>query len=298
MQSDPVGRKAAVEDGPAAFASPEQIPALTSLWLTAFPEDQPVEIARFFQTVFRPECCLVSTVDGRPASMAFLLPAVLETGSGAFSLQYIYAAATLPDFRGQGMFGRLLRRAQELGRDQGLVASFLRPAGAGLAQYYERFGYRPFFRAVDERIFVDPSGEPVSLRPVSPARYASLRGGALSGTTAWVRWPEELTAYAAESARRVGGEVIGAGGGCALCEPQGTTLFIREWLPAPGIQGERALRRAVSSRFPLSEWTRRRPAREGETAAPFGWLCPLTEDAARVFDRLRDRNPYMGLAFD
>ncbi len=132
--------------------TPDQIPALKAIWAASFPEDPPEAIEDFFARCFRPEECLTAFEGGEPVSMAFLLPALYQRGGKAFPVQYIYAAATLPAWRGRGIFGALLRGALEEGRRRGQFASFLHPGEPSLAAYYGRFGYRAGFRAAVDRL--------------------------------------------------------------------------------------------------------------------------------------------------
>lgn len=97
--------------------------------------------------LYRPADCMVEFRDDQPVSMAFLLPAVWHNGADAYPVQYIYAAATLPAYRGRGLFGSLLKRAHEEALRRGQAASFLRPGEPSLTAYYRRFGYENWFAA-------------------------------------------------------------------------------------------------------------------------------------------------------
>ena len=132
------------------LADAQEAPELKKLWRLSFPEDTEEGVAFFFQRVFQPLNCVVFRQEGRPVSMAFLLPAVLHTPEGPTALHYLYAAATRPDRRGRGLFTRVLCETFRVGRERGVEASCLLPAEQGLAAYYARFGYRPFFRTVIE----------------------------------------------------------------------------------------------------------------------------------------------------
>lgn len=281
------------------FAAREQVPALKDIWHACFPEDGPEEIARFFETLFRPEECLVRCDGGRPVSMVLLLPAVWRAGETELSAQYIYAAGTLPAYRGRGLFGALLREAHDVGRRRGAAISFLRPGEESLFAYYARFGYEPLFRAGVQRL---SAAEMEALAAGGDAwttydgDYAALREQALAGYPGpHMDWGAHIAGYAADSARRLGGEVFVCRGGrypaCALCEPAGDMLFVRELLDSEG--REAGFYRAACARFPqASGGIVRRPAAHGGEA--FGMLArlrPLTFPAGTAA-------PYMGLALD
>lgn len=290
-----------------AFASPDMVPEILSLWMDAFPNDTKQDVCGFLEAAFSPERCLVMLDNGRPISMVFMLTAELEfdkTGSlkKPFPLQYIYAAATLTAYRRQGIFGRLLEKALETARGQGMQASFLRPAEPGLYSYYKRFGYRPFFWAVTEQVsrtqFLTESccaDKPTEIR-ISGGM--AERGRLLQKNSVWVCWPDYLLNYALESAEKNGGGSIAVDGGWALCEPAGSFLMVREWLCEP--RAETALRCAVDERFHADAVVLRKPAvfSSDPGAEPFGMICPLTKEADRLLVQFEDQWPYMGLAFD
>lgn len=294
------GRAAEPETLEIGVSGPEQRAEIEEIWRASFPEDSAAARALFLDRLLPCGYCLSGSVGGRPVTMAFLLPAELETGTAVLPLQYIFAAATLPACRGRGLFGRLLRQALERAREQGIAASFLRPAEPGLAAYYERFGYRPFFRSAAERVGREtfhpagalPAGGFALLEDERNA--AAFRNAALEGRPVWVRWPDELAALAADAAGLSGGGAFAGEGGFALCEPAGDTLFIRDWSCRPA--AEKELRAAVAAHFPQREIALSRPAAPGE-GEPFGWLCPL--NGGRGFwASLEKKSPYLGLAFE
>ena len=127
------------------FARPEDRPALSRLWLACFPGDTMETVRAVFGRLALETECLVAAPDGFPVSMLLLLPQRYAAAGRSLPVQYIYAAATLPAYRGRGYCGALLKAAFEVGRSRGQAASFLRPASQGLTDYYTQFGYRPFF---------------------------------------------------------------------------------------------------------------------------------------------------------
>lgn len=110
-----------------AYARPEQASDLKTIWLRSFPGDTGEDVDAFFSALFRPEECLVYLAEGQPVSMTFALPAVFRAQGESVPVQYIYAASTLPEWRGRGFSGRLLEFTCGQGARQGMAASFLRP---------------------------------------------------------------------------------------------------------------------------------------------------------------------------
>ena len=185
----------------AELSRPDQIPALKAIWAASFPEDSHELIDRAFGRLYRPADCMVECRAGRPVSMAFLLPAVWHNGTSTYPVQYIYAAATLPAYRGQGLFGALLRQAHEEASRRGQAASFLRPGEPSLTAYYRRFGYENWFTAAVLRL---------SREELAASLLDSLGGaaGQAGGGYRFRRadWPRRLCAV-----RKGGGYPAGAG---------------------------------------------------------------------------------------
>lgn len=279
-----------------AAAEGRDRPAVREIWLACFPDDTPETAEYFLKRLWAPGRCLVGRLDGRAVTMAFLLPAELVTASGVLPLRYVFAAATLPAYQGRGCFSSLLRHAHALAEAEGAAALFLRPAEPGLAAYYERFGYRPYFTAVEEDAAFGGRISPAEdgICPLTgDGQAAACRDAALEKRPVWVRWPAPVVGLSAYGADRFGGAGCYAMGGG---EAPGA-LFFREWLASP--KNEPAMLAAAAARYPgRRTFRRRRPAEPGEPAAPFGWLCPLTDRAERLLETAAQDLPYMGLALD
>ena len=285
---------------PFQYADADMIPELRRIWADAFPQDGAEEIESFISHAMGRYKCAVWTQDGNPVSMTFLLPAVLESVSaGSLRLVYIYAAATLSEHRGQGIFGRLLTQVHERLNAEGPDACFLHPASQGLFDYYGRYGYQPFFRVVTENY---PGGFAARTKAKNENHIsyniADKRNLLLKDHPAWVRWGDDLVNMAAGNAVGSGGAVVVNDGGMAICEPAGDKLFVREWLCGSGY--EDGLMAEVSERFPGRDVILRRPAKENEATKSeyFGMIYPLNRKIAERLKTTGDDIPYMGLAFD
>lgn len=108
---------------------------LKQLWETVFGDPRSVTDA-FFAHAFYPDGCFYEAVDGKVVSAFYLLP-VTYHGQNGF---YLYAAATLPAYRGQGLMGRLIREALVFAKNQADFV-YLCPAEDSLYTYYARFGF-------------------------------------------------------------------------------------------------------------------------------------------------------------
>ena len=276
----------------AELSRPDQIPALKAIWAASFPEDSHELIDRAFGRLYRPADCMVECRAGRPVSMAFLLPAVWHNGTSTYPVQYIYAAATLPAYRGQGLFGALLRQAHEEASRRGQAASFLRPGEPSLTAYYRRFGYENWFTAAVLRLSREELAA-LGGRAAGIARFSSCpdygarRDALLAAHPCWIRWEERLARQAVDTAS---GVLIGPDG-CALCERAGDTLLVRELLCPPERLADYG--RALLECFPSSRYEIVRPADETRPGEASAMWRPLSDAARRPAGP-----PYLGLTLE
>ncbi len=246
-------------------ATPADLPALHRIWAASFPEDTEADRTAFFDTVPLSRC-LVAESDGAVASMVFSLPSQCDGNR----LQYIYAAATLPAYRGRGLFGELLEFAQNAARREGCVGSFLRPATPSLATYYARFGYTQWwYTGVRE----GTAGNPARVTLLSPAEYVARRTALLPDSH--VVWDADLLTLA------VGGATACAvGDAVALCHTADGVLTVKEWLG----EGDPA---DLCAALGCTRYT----ARCVGADEPFVLYHPFYDDCATL-------SAYVGLVFD
>lgn len=159
------------------------VPALKALWKTVF-GDSDALIDAFFGTLYSPGGCMLAERGGAAVSAGYCVPGA---AAGGLKCSYIYAMATLPEFRGRGAAGgvamALCKNAFDGGAD--IVATL--PASDGLSDWYCRIlGMAPAFAK---------GGGGVSFAPAWHS-FAAVCGGHSDGT------PSRLVAC-----RRDGGDV-------------------------------------------------------------------------------------------
>lgn len=98
---------------------------------------------RFFCNVWKPENTLLIEENGKIISMLQMLPTVLSDGETKYSAYYIYAAATDPDFEGQGKMSCLLNESFKINRDTDYAILIV--GNNSLIKFYERFGFSAAF---------------------------------------------------------------------------------------------------------------------------------------------------------
>lgn len=178
--------------------APSMTEELKRIWQICFGDDQDY-IELYFAHRFRREEMLVYVVDGRPVSMLSLLPAELYTGGAAQPMRYVYAVATLPEYRRRG-FARILL---EEGRRQTGEPLALVPASKELWDYYGRLGFVQAFSleeytVTQEEIAAcesEQNGQEYWLLTVTPGEYRKIREAAFAAD-GYVSWSEEAIAYA------------------------------------------------------------------------------------------------------
>lgn len=113
---------------------------LRELWHNAFGDDY-----EFIDAFFAVYGCegLVHTLSlgNKVLSALYALPFTLYAGGEYHSAVYIYAVATLHEYRGRGYMALLMERVEGLLRSQGVTLFYLLPASDALRGYYARLGY-------------------------------------------------------------------------------------------------------------------------------------------------------------
>ena len=143
---------------------------LRALWLACFPEDTQDDVEQFLLSRYDERRCLVARRDGRIAAMLHIVP-FRDTA-------YIYAVATAPDCRQQGLAGGLLREALDRCRAEGFRYAALIPGSEELRRWYAGFGfagdYPACFRTHDDFDFGtgDPAHDRAMVLPLTGEPFA------------------------------------------------------------------------------------------------------------------------------
>lgn len=141
--------------------------ALRTLWTECFGnEENWIDV--FFQTAFDPThvCCLT-----RRGQLAAAL-CWMDTYCQGRPLAYLYAIATAPAHRRQGLCRELMGKAHDHLARQGYAGAILVPGDEGLRQMYGKMNYVNFGGI---RRFSAKAGEPIPIRRLSPEEYTALR---------------------------------------------------------------------------------------------------------------------------
>lgn len=116
------------------------IRSLISLWHKVFGDDEEYIKLFFSKAYFDSEAFAVTDGD-EVVSCLYLLKSVIRCEGKLYKGRYLYAAATLDEYRGKGLMSRLIGEAIEYAENEKLDFIALVPATDSLYGYYERFGF-------------------------------------------------------------------------------------------------------------------------------------------------------------
>lgn len=154
---------------------------------------------------------LVVYEDGRIVSMASFLPARYLCDGVYEDVRYVYAVATLPEYRRKGYAGRILQFAQEYYKQPLILA----PAEESLVRYYEEMGFKRAFPDTRASVMQDIEAlalpeieqEEILMTPVSAKEYVQIRDESCA-REGYVSWDEAAVSYVMELCARYGGQAL------------------------------------------------------------------------------------------
>jgi len=187
------------------FATSADQEQLKKLWQVGF-SDHENYIDRFLMTIGRDERCLVWEEDGKIVSMLFILPAKTFIHGDLRRINYIYACATLPDFRGKGLMKQMLEYAFHIAQQNLVFALFLIPANPTLSSYYKSLGFQNGFL---KPVFKTNSTKFAKAKPLLPeaiTKIIDIRNLCLECELN-IRWPEDFMTFALKDLQLDGGSV-------------------------------------------------------------------------------------------
>ena len=278
------------------FSRPTDRAALTALWQTAF-GDTKETVDLFFDTCYRAENTLTAIIDGKIASALYILENTLQTENGDFSAAYIYAAATAPEYRRQGLMTALLEFALTTAQTRGWDYLYLVPASADLYRYYGERGFETaFFKRTTqisrEELSRIASGEALPL-PYSPHMRFCVRAHALRGIPHIV-WSRSTLDFAEKLETAFGTNSVFFRNGFAVWEQAGKTAHVCEFCCTSEARPETAkllLERCTAQTFTLDTPVKLFPTR-GKTL-PSGMLQAVSA-RAKAQSR-KNQNLYLGM---
>lgn len=185
-------------------------PQVLELWQACF-GDEEAYVRFFWENGFPLGRGLLMKEDGRTVSMLFLLPGALAQSSNFLPAEYVYAVATLPEYRGRGYAAELVRSGAEMARSQKTAALCLLPANPSLYDYYAKLGFVKGFRAQSfQNGYQPPLTPPLEhefMQHEIMQEIMCRKRDAVWSRLGYFAWPPPLLAYMQREHVFTGGEV-------------------------------------------------------------------------------------------
>jgi GNAT superfamily N-acetyltransferase len=146
------------------YVSQDDYPELISLWQTVF-GDREETIRYFLENAVETGDIFAEKINGKIVSAFYLVNATLVSGNKEKNVKYLYAAATLPEYRKQGIMSKMIKYAAEYVKQENTGYIALCPADESLYDYYEKLG---FVTSFTDRIYTIDSDK---LESFKSSRY-------------------------------------------------------------------------------------------------------------------------------
>lgn len=206
------------------FANENDIAQIKTIWRICFGDEE--DYIRFYLAHrFEVENMLVIHEDGKPVSMATFLPALLKQGEEWTPVRYVYAVATLPEYRDKGYASRILKYASDKYKEP----LILQPEGEELERFYEKLGFVNAFEKKSWEIIAGSDLKAASYdsidtensardkkqsEEVTLAEYKEIRDAHFDREN-YVSWDEDAISYALlendfcrGSVRKIGEDIL------------------------------------------------------------------------------------------
>lgn len=185
---------------------------IKKIWATCFGDEEDY-IQNYLDNRMTEDNMLVVYADGKAVSMASFLPTQYLCEEEYVDARYVYAVATLPEYRGWGFAGQILAFAKEYYKQPLILA----PAEESLVDYYKKQGFVQAFPDTREHkrredfpmklSEAEEMAECYYLEPVSAKEYVKLRDARLA-KEGYVRWDEAAVCYAMDMCIQGEGAVL------------------------------------------------------------------------------------------
>ena len=196
---------------------PSQTQALRNLWKAAF-GDSDGFLDMFYTRAYAPSRCRCVLDGDRIAAALYWFDCICE----GQKLAYIYAVATDPGYRNQGLCRRLMADTHAHLKNLGCAGAILLPQDPGLRRMYRTMGYKNCTKI--QEFTCRAAGDPAALTELSTEAFAKKRkallppgsviqeGGNLSYLSGYAKFYEGpgflLTAFP-DGGKLVGCELLG-----------------------------------------------------------------------------------------
>lgn len=191
------------------FADEKDIPGLKEIWHISF-GDSKEYIDMFMEHQFKEALTVVYEEDSKILSMFFLFRCDFVINEKTHPSFYLYAAATLPQYRGKGIMGKMLGFSKSYAVKKDFDFVILSPAEKSLYDYYGRFGFKTCFKS--QKITLDLKSEDEYAANFSEndfEKMLTLRNAAVKKSDG-VLWDEKYFRYAVYENDYTSGKTVSA----------------------------------------------------------------------------------------
>lgn len=177
------------------FADEKDISGLREIWHISF-GDSKEYIDMFMEHQFKEAKTVVYEEDGKIISMFFLFRCDFSINEKNHQSFYLYAAATLPQYRGKGIMGKMLEFSKSYAAEKNFDFIILSPAEKSLYDYYERFGFKACFKSKKISLALEHEDEyAANFSENAFEKMLTFRNAAVKKSDG-VLWDEEFFRYA------------------------------------------------------------------------------------------------------
>lgn len=197
---------------------------LIVLWQEAFGDTREA-IELFLNKRYLPQNTLVDDDNGKITSMLYLLDGKVIADGVTMNAYYLYAAATLKEYRGRGIMAKMLQNVKELAENRGVDLVCLKPAEESLYGFYEKHGYKTVFTTQKAAI----KHEPVATDSIEAEKtdLFAVRENTFKNFNRFI-WDKTAIEFAAEQHKHYGGKVVECCNGYCLYSVDDDVCSVKE----------------------------------------------------------------------
>lgn len=190
------------------FAAEKDIPGLKEIWHISF-GDSKEYIDMFMEHQFKGARTVVYEEDSKILSMFFLFRCDFSINEKTHPSFYLYAAATLPQYRGKGIMGKMLEFSKSYAAEKNFDFIILSPAEKSLYDYYSRFGFKACFKSKKISLALEREDEyAANFFENDFEKMLAMRNAAVKKADG-VLWDEEFFRYAVYENDYTSGKTVG-----------------------------------------------------------------------------------------
>lgn len=281
------------------FAAEKDIPGLKEIWHISF-GDSKEYIDMFMEHQFKEALTVVYEEDGKALSMFFLFRCDFSIRGKNHPSFYLYAAATLPQYRGKGIMGKMLEFSKSYAAEKNFDFIILSPAEKSLYDYYGRFGFKGCFKS--QKITLNLKSEDEFAANFSEndfEKMLTLRNAAVKKADG-VLWDEKYFRYAVYENDYTSGKTVSTEECYGIYFKEDDHIIFKELI---GENAEKTLDFALSvckeenvssAQIAVPVCHGCTEISENDVLINTGMAVPLNSEAQKALEN-SDKNAYLGL---